>query len=199
MHERFTLLPDQQFAVLHERLRERVNAAARMLDASTFGDVFDPVMRGVLDDAFANVGAGEGTVWLADADQEHLIPAYNTGAHAAQLVNTFRQPLSRGLISMVFRNGQSFCENDVYRHADQDKTLDHSLQLLTYAMIAVPWYFAHAVRGVISCVQLKAADGSGPDPSGFSADALHRIERTAAVLTRLMEHYLVGTTVAWRT
>jgi hypothetical protein len=199
MNERFTLLPDQQFAALHDRLRERVSAAANVLDASTFADAFDPVMRGVLDDAFASVGAHEGTVWLADANQEHLIPAYNTGAHAAQLVNVFRQPLDRGLISMVFRNGQSFCENDVYRHADQDRTLDQSLHVLTCAMIAVPWYFAHAVRGVISCVQLKAADDAVPDPDGFSVDALHRIERSAAVLTRLMKHYLVATTVAWRT
>jgi hypothetical protein len=199
MNDRFTLLPDQQFAALRERLRERVSAAARVLDANTFADVFDPVMRGVLDDALTSVEAHEGTVWLADANQEYLVPAYNTGAHAAQLVNVFRHPLDRGHISMVFRNSQSFCENDVYRHPEQDRTLDQSLHVLTCAMIAVPWYFAHAIRGVISCVQLKPADDSAPDPSGFSVDALHRVERSAAVLTRLMEHYLVATTVAWRT
>jgi transcriptional regulator with GAF, ATPase, and Fis domain len=198
MSTRFNLQPDQRFAPLREQLHERVRTAADALDAETFGDFFDPVMQLTTRDGFDAVQAHEGTIWLVDAIEEHLVPAFNTGPNADQLVNRFRQPLTQGLISLVFRNGQSFCENEVYKNAQQDKTLDTKLRLLTCAMIAVPLYFAQNVRGVISCVQLKAADSDAPDPAGFPPSAIHRIERLSAVLGRLLDLTLVGTTVGWR-
>jgi hypothetical protein len=198
MPSRFNLQPDQRFTPLREHLHERVRTAAGALDAATFADLFDPLMKLTAHDALDAVGAHEGTIWLADAAEEYLVPAYNTGPNAIQLVNTFRQPLKHGLISLVFRNGQSFCENEVYRNAQQDKTLDSKLQVLTCAMIAVPFYFAQNVRGVISCVQLKAADSEMPDPPGFPPHAIHRIEQLAAVVGRMIDLTLVGTTVGWR-
>ena len=45
---------------------------------------------------------------------------------------------AQGIISMVYGNEQAFCENEVYRNADQDKTLDQKLNVLTCGMIAVP-------------------------------------------------------------
>lgn len=199
MPSRFNLQPDQRFSALRDHLSERVGQAAAALDAATFADFFDPLMQLTTQDAFAGIQAHEGTIWLADAAEEYLIPAYNTGANAAQLVNNFRQPLTQGLISLVFRNGQSFCENQVYRNAQQDKSLDTKLQVLTCAMIAVPLYFAQNVRGIISCVQLRPADSTEPDPPGFPPEAIHRIERLSAVLGRLLDFALVGTTVGWRT
>lgn len=198
MTSRFNLQPDHRFSGMREHLHERVRTAAAALDAETFADVFDPLMELTTRDAFEAIGAHEGTIWLADAAEEYLVPAFNTGPSAAQLVNKFRQPLTHGLISLVFRNGQSFCENQVYRNAQQDKTLDSKLQVLTCAMIAVPLYFAQNVRGVISCVQLKAAGAQVPDPPGFPPSAIHRMESLAAVLGRLMDLTLLGTTVGWR-
>src|SRR5690348_14245108 len=142
MGTRLTLLPDERFLPLRERLRERVREGAGAIDASNFRELLDPLMRAVLEDAFRAAGADEGSVWLADDAQEHLVVALNTGRSAERLENEFRQPLSRGIISMVFRNGQPFCENDVYRNASQDGTLDRSLDVLTCAMIAVPFGFA---------------------------------------------------------
>jgi hypothetical protein len=198
MPTRFNLQPDQRFLQMREHLHERVREAAAALDAETFADFFDPLMQLTARDGFDSVQAHEGTIWLADAPQEYLVPAFNTGPSAAELVNKFRQPLSQGLISLVFRNGQSFCENQVYRNAQQDKTLDSKLHVLTCAMIAVPLYFAQNVRGVISCVQLKDANSTAPDPSGFSPASIHRIERLSAVLGRMLDLSLVGTTVGWR-
>jgi transcriptional regulator with GAF, ATPase, and Fis domain len=198
MANRFNLQPDQRFSNMREHLHERVRTAAGALNAETFGDFFDPLMQITTRDGFDAVGAHEGTIWLADSEEKHLVPAFNTGPNAAQLVNQFRQPLSQGLISLVFRNGQSFCENDVYKNAQQDKTLDSRLHLLTCAMIAVPLYFAQNVRGVISCVQLKEAGVNVPDPSGFSPASIHRIERLSAVLGRMVDLSLVGITVGWR-
>ena len=198
MSSRFNLQPDQRFSSLREHLNERVREAAGALAAETFADLFDPLMRLTTQDAFDAVQAHEGTIWLLDTPEEFLVPAYNTGPNADQLVNRFRQPLTSGLISLVFRNGQSFCENEVYRNAQQDTTLDSKLKVLTCAMIAVPLYFAQNVRGVISCVQLKAADTAVPDPPGFPPSAIHRIETLSATLGRLLDLTLVGTTVGWR-
>jgi len=183
---------------MREHLHERVREAAAALDGETFGDVFDPLMQLTARDGFEAVQAHEGTIWIADSAQEYLVPAFNTGPSSAQFVNQFHQPLNQGLISLVFRNGQSFCENQVYKNAQQDKTLDSKLHVLTCAMIAVPLYFAQNVRGVISCVQLKDANSTAPDPSGFPPAAILRIERLSAVLGRMLDLSLVGTTVGWR-
>jgi len=198
MPTRFNLQPDQRFISMREHLHERVREAAAALDGETFADFFDPLMQLTVRDAFDAVQAHEGTIWIADNAQEYLVPAFNTGPNAAEFVNKFRQPLNQGLISLVFRNGQSFCENQVYKNAQQDKTLDSKLHVLTCAMIAVPLYFAQNVRGVISCVQLKDANAATPDPSGFSPAAILRIERLSAVLGRMLDLSLVGTTVGWR-
>ena len=197
MPTRFNLQPDQRFAPLRENLHQRVREAASLLDAETFSDFFDPLMQAVTRDGFDAVGAHEGTVWLVDSEEKFLVPAFNTGPNAAQFVNQIRQPLTKGLVSLVFRNGQSFCENDVYRNAQQDKTVDTTLVQVTFAMIAVPLYFAQNIRGVISCVQLRNP-GDKEDPSGFSPESILRIERLSAILGRLLDLSLVGTTVGWR-
>jgi hypothetical protein len=194
---RFTLLADERFAALSARLTERVESAARALNPDTFQAALDPLMRHVISDAFSLAGAHEGTIWLVDAAEQHLMPVYNTGADAARFVGEFRQPLSRGLISLVFKNGQTLAENAVRENRQQDRTLDQSLGVETVAMLAVPFYFAKHPRGVISCVQLQKTGGASGDARGFRPDDLQRIEQLSATLTRFIDHLLVGTTVGW--
>lgn len=202
---RFNLLPDPRFDSLKDVLRERVKAAADALGPDSFPDVLDGVMRNVLQSAFAAAGAHEGTVWLAPVEApgaapEALIPVFNTGASAGTWVGKFRQPMGKGLISGVYAYEQPFCENDVHLNARQDPTLDRSLGVRTQAMIAVPLYFAGSVRGVVSCVQLVGTDsGSAGNPPGFSMEDLRQVQFASEILTRLIDHWLVGITVAWRT
>jgi hypothetical protein len=196
MNRRFNLLADPRFLPLQSALQDRVRAAADALDAGTFADLFDPLMASVLNTGLANAGAHEGTVWLADADGEHLVPVVNTGPNAARFVGSFRQPLARGLISMVFATEQPFCENEVYAHQVQDRTLDLSLGVVTCSMIALPFYFAGQLRGIVSCVQVKPAD-SPDDPPGFSIASIRDLQQATVVLSRLIDHRLVGVTVGW--
>lgn len=197
MTSRFTLLPDPRFAALSAQLADRVNDAAHALTPDNFPDILDPLLRRVLADAFAGVGANGGAIWLADAEEQHLVPVYSTGPLADRFTGKYRQPLDRGLISLVYKKGQPIAEHDVYRNQQQDKTLDGLLAVLTCAMIAVPLYFAKQLRGVVSCVRLKPAGSPEPDPPGFSPDDLHDMERLSAILTRLLDHELVGATVGW--
>jgi hypothetical protein len=197
MRPRFTLLPDERFAALAPRLAERIDSAANALDPATFPAAFDGLMRQLLADAVAAIGADEGTIWLVDAGEEHLVPVYNTGPSARQLVGGFEEPLTRGLVSLVYKNGHPIADNSVDQDSEHDRSLDDSLGLRTVAMIAVPFYVARRLRGVISCVQLKPAGSAEGDSVGFTPQHLQRIEWVAAVLTRLIDYALVGTTVGW--
>jgi transcriptional regulator with GAF, ATPase, and Fis domain len=194
---RLNLLPDPRFEALSPDLQFRIDAAADAVDSDTFPDLFDALMRSVLQLGFNGAGAHEGTVWLADRARAHLIGVYNTGP-AAHVVRTFRQPLSAGLISMVFQSEQPFCENDVDRQLRQDKTLDRKLGKVTYAMIAVPFYFARSIRGVISCVQLRSAAADvATELPGFELEHLRSVQLAAAVLTRLIDYSLIGSSTGW--
>jgi hypothetical protein len=197
MNPRLNLVPDPAFADLKPQLLERLERAAAGLQPTQFTSLLDPLMREVLERGFIEAGAHEGTVWLLDPEGEYLVPAHNTGPNAAQLVGRFKQPLSSGLICMVFASEQPFLENDVGKNAAQSKLLDSQLQVQTCAMIAVPFYFLRGCRGVVSCVQLKRPNTAAPDPPGFRPEHMARIQLAAGLLARLIEFRLLGQAVGW--
>jgi hypothetical protein len=133
----------------------------------------------MLEHLFAEIGASEGTLWLLDETRQALVPVWNSGPHAADFVGKHRQPVEAGLIGLVCATEQAICENAVYRHAGQDPTLDRTLGLLTCAMIAVPFRIRGELRGIVSCVKLKKADSTEPDPPPFTSEDLAAV--TAAV------------------
>ncbi|HTD85796.1 MAG TPA: GAF domain-containing protein, partial [Candidatus Binatia bacterium] len=153
--------------------------------------------RDVLQRGFAEAGAHEGTIWLLDNDGKHLVPACNTGPDADKMVGKFRQPLSSGLICMVFASEQPIVENEVYKNVRLCKALDEMLQVETYALIAAPFHFLKACRGVISCVQLKRPGTKDRDLPGFEFGHLTAIQRAAALLAQLIELRVLGSAVGW--
>ncbi len=197
MSTRLNLLADRRFAELQPALRERLRQVAASVTPQNFSSLLDPLARHVLEQAFREATAHEGTVWLADAAGEFLVPALNTGPDAARWVNQFKQPLKSGLISMVFASEQPFIENEVSKNAAQSKELDAQLHVQTHALIAVPFYLLNACHGVISCVQLRTPAAPAPAPQGFQPGHLAVIERAGEVLTRLLEYRLLGITVGW--
>lgn len=199
MNDRFVLLPDPRFEALQSTLQQRVMAAAEELEPRTLPGAMDPLMRGILEAGFRAARADNGMIWLADGAREHLAAAYGTGPRAAALVQQeYRQPLRSGLSSMVYASEQPFCENEVYRNAGQDKTVDRALGMLTCAMIAVPFYYARRIRGVISCVQTKPAGTDEPDPRGFSVADMRHVQLASEVLSRLLDHWLISVSVGWQ-
>jgi len=171
------------------------------IGASIHGEQFswllEPLMRQVLERGFAEAGAHEGTVWLLDEANEHLVPAHNTGPRAAELVGKFKQPLNTGLICMVFASEQPFLENEVWRNTQQSKLVDSLLQLQTCAMIAVPFYLLGTCRGVVSCVQLTRPGSLEPEPPGFQPEHLADVQRATALLSQLLEFRLLSRAVGW--
>ncbi len=142
-------------------------------------DALDPLVRRVLLRSFERVGADEGTVWLADPVAGNLIPILNSGPGEKSFLRDFRQPLDRGVVSLVYHSGQPFCENDVSRNATHDRTIDTALSQVTVAMIALPLFFANRPRGVVSCVRL--GEGS------FEVSHLQEMQHGVAVVERLID------------
>jgi len=195
--ENINLVPEPAFDELQPLLRERLRRVGETIHAEQFQELLNPLMRETLQQGLTAAGAHEGTIWLLDEPAENLVPAYNTGPHADAFVGKFKQPLNSGLICMVFASEQPFLENEVWKNSQQSKLLDSMLQLQTWAMIAVPFYFLQACRGVISCVQLKKTNAQEPDPRGFRPEHLASVERATSLLTHLIDYRFLSRTVGW--
>jgi hypothetical protein len=191
------MLPDPAFLDLKAVLSERLERVAASVQPEQFESLLDPLMRQTLERGFTEAGAHEGTVWLLEQGGEFLVPAWNSGPRASRLVGKFKQPLSAGLICMVFSSEQPFLENEVWKNNRQSKLLDSLLGVQTSAMIAVPFYFLRGCRGVVSCVQLKDSKANVQEPPGFRPDHLGHIQRATALLSQLVELKLLSRTVGW--
>lgn len=120
---RFTLLPDPLFREVASILPDRLDKAAMLVTRETFADFFDDLMKSVLRESFDAAGGNEGTLWLVNATRQELDAVFNTGPNPEKIL-ALSQPLSRGLISMVFSTGQALCENQIGKHVKHDKTVD---------------------------------------------------------------------------
>jgi hypothetical protein len=197
MADRLTFLPHPEMEPLLGDLERRLKEMAAMIDHATYTHFQDRLMEQILREGFTRAGAAEGSVWLLDENRENLVPVFNTGPNADELVGRYRQPLKAGIVSMVAVSEQSFCENRVWENADQDKTLDEKLKVLTYAMAVVPLYYASDLRGVVSCVQLFA-EGEN-EPCGFTPDSLQQLELAVEVLSKLIDHRLLRAAIGLET
>jgi len=197
LSSRLNILPDPVFQGLKPALTERLERIGASIQAEQFSGLLEPLMRQTLERGFEEAGAHEGTGWLLDATGEHLVPAHNTGPQSAELVGKFKQPLSSGLICMVFASEQPFLENEVWKNEQQSKLLDSLLSVQTCAMIAVPFYFLGSCRGVVSCVQLKRPASPAPEPPGFAPAHLASVQRAVALLSQLIELRLLSQAVGW--
>lgn len=200
---RANFLPEQRFVPLRPALQEYLARLGAAVTPENFASIFDEMLVKLLKETFARIGADEGSIWLLDPEKEHLVVAYNSGPNTDKIMG-FKQPVSKGIVSLVVASEHAFVENQVYKNADHSNTLDKKLHTTTYAMIAVPLYFLNEVRGVISCVQLLdvmihdgAAAATGDVPSGFGPPELNAIQTIAAVVRDLIDYRLLGTAVGW--
>lgn len=181
--------PDPVLALNASALMQRIAERGALVDGAWMRSVQAALPRDVIAASFLRCGAHEGTLWLVRGSV--LVPAFNTGAHAAALVDRFEQPIERGIIGMVAVTEQAFCENEMTRNTVRDSTLDTRLGVVTSAMMAAPLAFGGALRGVVSCVQLA---GTTPAP-GFSAHHLETFERDVNVAGRLLDLALLESVI----
>ena len=135
------------------------------------------------------VSAQNTALWLSSGD--HLDPILGSGPHADEFVGDFRQPLDRGIISMVYASGQPVCENAIASNPQHSPLLDQRLGIQTDAMVAVPLVVMGELAGIITCVHTRPADSS-ETPREFHAADLDEFEFAAACLGRLFEASLLS-------
>jgi hypothetical protein len=140
--------------------------------------------------AFTEAHSDEGTWWWVDEPAQSLVPIWNSGPRAGEFVARFSQPLSTGLIGMVFASEQPFVENAVPDSTLQDRRLDRHLGVQTLALIAVPLIVFHRCHGVISCVQLDRGDHAAAVVR-FSGADLQRMVRAVAGVARVIEQRIM--------
>jgi hypothetical protein len=191
---RLTLTPDPRFISLAGALEDKLNAIAASLSPGDIGALLDLNMQQCLKFALDEIQADEGSIWIADMENQKMVMAFNTGPDAEKLVGIFNQPMNSGLISMVFANENPFMENALYKDRRQDKTLDRMLAVKTISMIAVPLRFLEGCRGIVSCVLLSRL-GYKPRKEAFTEKDTLRIHHAAITLGQLIDYCVLRTTV----
>lgn len=163
-------------------LTQAMGERASSLVSADVRSLIDPTVRGIVRDVCARVGATEASVWWIDATGSALEIAYNSGPNAAQLIGKARQPLSRGIVSMVVASEQAHLENAPSERGGFSADIDQQFQQKTRALIAVPLYVWRRCGGVLSCVQL------GDEPTkGFRADDLLLMQRHGRIVDDLLD------------
>jgi len=194
---RFNLLPDPKFFAQAGALEDRILEAVDLINPENFLDFAESAPIAALNRGIRMATGDEGTLWLVDRPAQALVPVYNNGPDAEKWVGKYRQPLSSGIISMVYSTEEPFCENDVASNTAQDPTLDRILALRTEAMIAVPFYFAQECRGVISCVRIANSDRFKAKPGGFTIESMREIILASTVLSGLFDYRLLSGVLGW--
>ena len=157
------------------------------------GHIDDPaacLLREILRRAATASRAENAALWLAS--ENHLSAVLGTGPHAEHFIGAFRQPLERGIVSLVYASGQPVCENSIAHNPAHSPILDTQLQIQTDAMIAVPVAVLGEIKGVITCVQTRPTESSAP-PVEFEPNDLAEFEFAAACAGRILEAALLST------
>lgn len=133
------------------------------------------------------IGSENGALWIAE--QDHLVPVIGHGPHAEHFIGDYKQPLTEGIISMVYASGQPFCENSIRENPNHSARLDQLLGIHTDAMIAAPVVTTGSLTGVITFVHTTAAGVSGQSdaPRDFSPQDMDEVEFAAAIIGRVLQ------------
>ena len=200
----FPIPPDAELSALAAKLADaRDEWLLHALQDHTAA-LLEGLPSNVMLSALRGIHADEGTVWLTPNGGHTLTPCWNNGPQAASFVGRFQLPAQEGLTGLAFSSSLASSESEVCFSQLQNRALDESLGVFTWAMLAVPLRLAGQVCGVITAVRLiRRADlgdlktmprsradfpeGFEPPPS-FSVQDLGAMETAAAVIGRLIDH-----------
>ena len=200
----FPVLPDAELSTLAVRLADaREEWLLHALKDHTAA-LLEGLPSNMMHAALRGIHADEGSVWLTPDGGRTLTPCWNNGPQAADFVGRFSMPASEGLTGLVFTASMASSESEVCFNQMQNRALDDSLGVFTWAMLAVPLKLAGQVCGAVTAVRLihradlgdlktmpRSRDdfpaGFEPPPS-FSVQDLAAMETTATAIGRLIDH-----------
>ena len=184
---RVSILADARLQGCSADVERGLSTCAATLSIDDLQGLMDRANCAVFDSAMRDTGAESGTIWLANPERTHLTIGYS---HVDQNLVGRDQPLDEGLVSLVVASENGICENLVYQNEQHSKRIDEEFHFVTCAMIAVPFYLGGNLRGVISFVRIKA-DEQAPDPPGFTADHLGKVQQLSSTVERLLNYRLL--------
>lgn len=187
----------QELLELGHRLRDSLARVAGDMLPEGFTQLYTTLMASVLQSGCRTAGADAVGIWLADSEEDQLALMSGHGGRVEECVGEYKQPLSSGLISMVYATGQAFCENEIQGRPGHSPVLDELLGVKTQAMIAVPFYFAQHIRGVVSFVQLSEREDESAQARGFSQSDLREVKLATASVQKLLDLRLIEHLLGW--
>lgn len=146
---------------------------------------------GMLRDAVVASGADQGALWLVDDWKHELRPCFSSAADSEMFVQEIRQPLSSGLISMVFFTEDAICEAHVGSRSEYCSDIDERLGARTQAMVAIPIFFAQRCRGIFSAVLFSSGASLNRKEAFLTAD-FDILSQAASVWSAQMDSQLSG-------
>ena len=145
----------------------------------------------LLRDAVTATDADDGALWLVDDLKRELRPCFSIGQHCEIFLNEIRQPLTSGLISMVFFTEDSICEAEVGSRSEYCPDVDSRLGAKTKAMIAIPVFFAQRCRGVFSAVLFEASSKTKHKEAFLHSD-FEKLSQACTIWSELIDSQLAG-------
>jgi hypothetical protein len=142
-----------------------------------------------MSDALIAAEADQGVLWLVDDKKHELRPCFSIGEHSEFFLREIRQPLSSGLISMVFFTEDAICEAEVGRRSEYCPDVDSRLGAKTQAMIAIPVFFAQRCRGVFSAVLLEASSKTKHKEAFLHSD-FEKLSQACTIWSELIDSQL---------
>lgn len=168
-------------------VKRRLCVWAKLVGPRELAETFDDTSLQLLHHAAQRVRCTEASIWLVDREARALRMMYNTGPRAEQLVDVLTQPLSAGIISLVFQSEQGLIENRIRESSSHSKQVDDALSQETVALVAVPLHLFGVCVGVLSSVHLEKAPDTSSN-AAFRLSDLRDLEMVSSVLQRLVEH-----------
>src|SRR3954467_2004573 len=104
---RANFLPEQRFVPLRPALQEHLAKLGVAITPENFLSVCDEMVLKILKETFARIGADEGSIWLLDPEQHHLVGAFNSGPNTEKSTGC-RQPVSKGIVTLVVASEPAF-------------------------------------------------------------------------------------------
>ena len=180
------LLPDPELEEQGDRVSRALERYAKRLRSGELCGLIDAPVEAAIKGLTDLVGGDSGALWITDEQRDNLVVAFCSSENSG-LVGC-SQPLSEGLISLVFASEQPICETNVYADARHSKAIDEMTGNKTDAMVAVPFYLGGVLRGVLSVVRFKV---SVEGERGFSLEQFQLVQRGAVTTERLLNLELV--------
>jgi GAF domain-containing protein len=157
---------------------QKINNFEQLRHMVQHQDIFKGLLRVAADAADAD----DASVFLLNADEEHLEVVLNA-SDRDDFVG-FKQPLNQGIVSMVVWNEHAISIANVSENEMFDDTADRTFGYTTRSMTALPLVLQGVVVGVMTAVNKR-------DVEEFTDDDMRQLGSIATAITHTLHSQIL--------